>query len=54
LSRSNPDLRSDSNPQWSALREANRSLATQPDYQKIYARFEQRLKTAEKLLHDAH
>jgi hypothetical protein len=66
LSRSNPDYaaavkrvellrqRSDNNPQWPTLREANRSLATQPDYQKIYARFEQRLKTAEKLLHDAH
>ena len=64
LSRSNPDYaatvkrvellrqRSDSNPLWSALREANRSLANQPEYQKIYARFEQRLKTAEKILQD--
>jgi hypothetical protein len=64
LSRSNPDYvtavkrvelllqRSDSNPQWPALREANRSLANQPDYQKIYARFEQRLKAAEKLPRD--
>ena len=64
LSRNNPDYavavkrvellrqRSDSNPLWSALREANRSLANQPEYQKIYARFEQRLKTAEKILQD--
>jgi len=64
LSRSNPDYaaavkrvepirqRSDNNPQWPTLREANRSLANQPEYQKIYARFEQHLKTAEKLLHD--
>jgi hypothetical protein len=64
LSGSNPDYaatvkrvellrqRSDSNPLWSALREANRSLANQPEYQKIYARFEQRLKTAEKILQD--
>jgi hypothetical protein len=64
LSRSNPDYaatvkrvellrqRSDSNPLWSALREANRSLANQPEYQKIYARFEQGLKTAEKILQD--
>ena len=64
LSRSNPDYaatvkrvellrqRSDSNPLWSALREANRSLANQPEYQKIYACFEQRLKTAEKILQD--
>jgi hypothetical protein len=66
LSRSNPDYaaavkrvellrqRSDANPQWPALREANRTLANQPDYQKIYARFEQRLKTAEKVLQAAH
>jgi hypothetical protein len=64
LSRNNPDYaiavnrvellrqRTDANPQWPALREANRHLANLPDYQKVYARFEQRLKAAEKLLQD--
>jgi hypothetical protein len=44
--------RNDSNPQLPALREANQSLAKQPDYQKIYARFDQRVNAAEKLLRE--
>jgi hypothetical protein len=64
LSRSNPDYaaavrrvevlrqRNDGNPQWPALRAANQSLAKQPDYQKIYERFEQQIKLAEKFLQE--
>ena len=62
LKRSNPEYaaaakrievlrqHNDGNPQWPALRAANQSLAKETDYQKIYGRFDQRVKAAEKLL----
>jgi hypothetical protein len=62
LGRSNPDYeaarrhvgalreRSDGHPEWPVFRAANQVLAKDADYQKIFERFEQRVKAAGKLL----
>lgn len=42
--------RSDEDPQWPALRAANRALAKDPDYQKLYERLNQRLEAVENWL----